>query len=139
MKIKNCTTCAFDRGKKCLILKEKITENCFAWADEREAMKRELAIQIYCESLNMPALNEYTKEQIEKRRIANEHNKAMRDGKSVKQMLDERFMELYEKDLTDAEIARMLYMDKSRVSDYRSKLSLPFNKKDRPAATGAEK
>ena len=44
---RNCITCAYDKGKACKILKEKIPLNCFAWADEEESKKREKAIIRY--------------------------------------------------------------------------------------------
>ncbi|GEM_PF-1514838 len=139
-KKRTCKTCGYDKGDKCLILTEKIPEDCFAWADEKEVIKREEAIRSYNEKVcSVPSIHVYSDEQLEKRHSVNEFNRKMRAGKSVKKMLDENFKKLYKKGLTDTEIANKLYMDKSRVSDYRNKLNLPFNKKDRPAATEAEK
>lgn len=44
---RSCSTCVHEKGKKCKILKEKISCGCFAWADEEEAIKREKAIEKY--------------------------------------------------------------------------------------------
>jgi len=137
---KICSTCAYGKNKNCEILHEKV-DNCFAWANEEEAKKREKAIIQYSGGSlngNVPATKSLPKEQIEKRLITRLANAKNRDGKSVKQILDEHFNWYYEQDFTDEEIGLKLFIDKRRVSDYRNKFKLPRqNKKDRSAPTEA--
>lgn len=135
---KNCKTCFYDKGSKCEILHEKIPVNCYAWADEVEAKRREKAIKNYIDpeghssgrrSIPMDMINQRTRIRAE--------NLKKRGGKSIKEVLDEHFLELYEQGMTDIEIGDKLGADHSRVYDYRRlKGYTAQNKKDRPAPTG---
>lgn len=135
---KSCATCFYDNGN-CEVLRNKIEKNCFAWADEREAKKRETAIMQYSGGSlngNVPANKSLPKEQIERRTITRAENIKKRNGKSVKEVLNEHFNWYYEQDFTDEEIGLKLHIDRRRVSDYRNRLNLPArDKKNRSAET----
>jgi len=137
---KICATCFYDNGN-CEVLRNKIEKNCFAWADEREAKKREAAIMQYSGGSlngNVPATKSLPKEQIARRTETRAENVKKRNGKSVKEVLNEHFNQYYTQGLTDEEIGSKLYIDKRRVSDYRNRLDLPArNKKNRPTAMEA--
>ncbi len=49
--VKNCTNCyynaKYDWGRGCTALSEIIKDDCFAWADKEEGMRREQAIKSY--------------------------------------------------------------------------------------------
>lgn len=135
---KTCATCFYDKGK-CEILKEKIDNNCYAWADEREAKKRETAIKKYSGGNlngNVPAAKSLPKEEIERRTITRLENVKKRNGKSVKEVLDEHFNWYYMQGLTDEEIGLKLYIDRRHVAGYRHDKKLPpWKEKNRPAET----
>ncbi len=134
-----CPTCVFENGRKCRILKDKISYNCFAWADEAEAKRREEAIKKYSDpNGNVPANRKLTSDQINQRTKVRLENIKKRGGKTVKEVLDERFMELYQQDMTDGEIGDLLGMDYARVYDYRrGKGLVASNKKNRSTAIEA--
>jgi hypothetical protein len=130
---RTCATCFYETGKKCKILYEKIKENCFAWADEAEAKRREKSIKEYNEPILPTAM---TDEQKERKRKNTELNLKMRGGKSSFEMLDEHFEELYQQGMTDIEIGKRLYVDRNRVYDYRKSKNLPaWNKESRSLLT----
>lgn len=132
---RNCATYFYDTGKKCEILREKIPANCFAWADEMEARKREKAIKEYNDPIVPAAM---TDEQREKKRKATERNLKMRGGKSSFEVLDEHFLELHNQELSVTKIAEMLHVDRNRIYDYMKKNEIPiWNKKNRPTAMEA--
>lgn len=137
MQQKICATCFYDTGDNCKILHEKINKNCYAWADEAEAKRREGAIKNYIDPQgNSTGKRRIPGEMISQRTKAREDNLKKRGGKSVNEILDEHFLELYEQDMTDIEIGEKLGTDNSRVCDYRrSKGFASKNKKDRPALT----
>lgn len=127
---RTCATCALEVGSKCKIFKSKISYGCYAWADEKEAKKRERACEEYWESHGgkvTPVQNKLTKEQVSKKIENREANKKKRGGLSVRQMLDKYFNEHYEKGLNDHEIAKKLYLTPKSVSEYRNKLNLKPN------------
>ncbi|KAF5051103.1 hypothetical protein DSECCO2_422660 [anaerobic digester metagenome] len=136
---KTCITCFYNLGKKCKILHEKTHKNCSSWADEAEAKRREEAIKKYSDQCgNVPATRKLAIEQINQRTKVRLENIKKRGGKTVKEVLDERFMELYQQDMTDGEIGDLLGMDYARVYDYRRDKGLvASNKKNRPVGAGA--
>lgn len=135
-----CATCMYDRGDECKILHSKIPSNCFAWADESEAKQREKAILLYAgyaNNGNVESKKSLPKEQIEKRTKTRIENAEKRGGKTVREALDEHFNWYYLQGMTDEEISKKVYVDSSRVKDYRRNKGLPaWNKKNRPALTG---
>jgi len=138
---KNCNTCAFENGRKCKVLREKISYGCFAWADADEAQKRDEAIEKYSGLYgngNVPATTKLPKEQIEKRLKTRKLNQESRGGKSVKEILDLHFNLWYQQGLNDAEIGEKLHIHGRHICDYRNSRNLPpCNKKNRPAETEA--
>jgi hypothetical protein len=133
-----CQTCFYSKGKGCKILKSK-TDNCFAWADEAEAKIREEAIKKYSDpNDNVPATRKLSSEQINQRTKIRIENFKKRGGKSVKEVLDERFIELYQQGMSDGEIGDLLGMDYARVYDYRhDKGYIANNKRNRSTAIEA--
>lgn len=128
MQQKICATCFYDKGT-CEILTTKIPKNCFAWADEAEAKKREKAIKNYNEEA-LP--NAMTDEQKEARRLKTEQNRKARGGKAPYDLLNENYLVLQGQGMTVTEIANELKIDRNRVYDYVSKYDLPLpNKKSR--------
>ena len=83
---------------------------------------------------NVPATKSLPKEQIVRRTITRSENIKNRNGKSVKEVLNEHFNWYYLQGFTDEEIGLKLFIDKRRVSDYRNRYKLPSNKK-RPPCT----
>lgn len=136
---KTCITCFYNLGKKCKILHEKTPKNCSSWANEPEARRREEAIKKYSDTYgNVPATRKLATEQISRRTKVRLENIEKRGGKTVKEVLDERFMELYQQDMTDGEIGDLLGMDYARVYDYRrGKGLVASNKKNRSTAIEA--
>ncbi|HAQ41554.1 MAG TPA: hypothetical protein DCM73_12480 [Clostridiales bacterium] len=131
---KNCETCYYDEGVKCEILKNKIEHNCFAWADEPEAMRRETAIQKNVE--NFPEANVMPEEIKKKRKETQKQNLKLRGGKTNKEVLDKHFNQLYSQHLTDTEISKKLHVDICTVNRYRRNKNLPKRTKNgRPAPT----
>lgn len=132
-----CPTCFYGKGKGCEILKSQVKGKCSSWADEAEAKRREEAIKKYSDS-NVPAIRKLASEQINQRTKVRLENIKKRGGKTVKEVLDERFMELYQQDMTDGEIGDLLGMDYARVYDYRrGKGLVASNKKNRSTAIEA--
>jgi hypothetical protein len=134
---KTCVTCFYNLGKKCKILHEKTPKNCSSWADEPEARRREEACAEYNRKYgaNEVCRNILPADQIEKRQMTRKQNQEARGGKSVKETLDEHFNWYYLQGLSDSEIAKNLYMDVKRVSDYRRDHSLPaWKERNRPTA-----
>ena len=136
---RNCSTCAFDKVNKCKILTERIPKNCFAWADKQEAKRREEA----CREYTMAFGGLYTipkthlpEERKEKRNKNRKLNLNKRDGKSVREVLEEHFNWWYMQGKTDSEIAEKLYISSKAVSSYRKDKFLKPNIKDR--TTGME-
>ena len=122
---KNCDNCHYCNGNKCEILKDKLLENCFAWADGKEAKRREKDIENYI-SYQIPQIMD---EDTRRKKIAKTiENKKERNGKTNNQVLDESFSELYKLRLTDTEISRILDIDRGAVCKYRLKLGLEKNK-----------
>lgn len=117
MKQKTCATCFYDTGK-CEVLREKIPKNCFAWADEVEAKRREKAIKEYSEPIMITTMSDDKKEA---KRRKQEKNLMLRGGKSSFEVLDEHYQELCEQDLSVTEIAKILHVDRNRIYDYRIK------------------
>nr|DAM07043.1 MAG TPA: helix-turn-helix domain protein [Caudoviricetes sp.] len=133
---KTCETCYYDEGIKCEILKNKIEHNCFAWADEAEAMRRESAIQKNTEIY--PEANVMPKEIKKKRKETQKQNLKLRGGKTNKEILDKHFGGLYSQQLTDTEISEKLHVHITAVNRYRRIKGLPkCTKNGRPAATEA--
>lgn len=134
-----CPTCFYSKGKGCEILKSQVKGNCSSWADEAEAKRREDAIKKYSDPCgNVPATRKLASEQINQRTKVRLENIKKRGGKTVKEVLDERFMELYQQDMTDREIGDLLGMDYARVYDYRHDKGLVANnKKNRSTAIEA--
>lgn len=131
---KTCNTCYYSKGNKCSIMHSPIS-GC--WADEEEAKKREKDISAYSLSEVKGVLSN---EQIERRSKTRMENAKNRNGKSVKETLDEHFNWYYLQGLSDEEIAKEVHVDASRVRDYRRDKGLPgWKKKGRPTATGAAK
>jgi hypothetical protein len=133
-----CTTCFYSKGKGCEILKSQVKEKCSSWADEAEARRREEAIKKYSDpNGNVPATRKLASEQINQRTKVRIENFKKRGGKSVNEVLDERFIELYQQGMSDGEIGDLLGMDYARVYDYRhDKGYIANNKRNRPV--GAE-
>lgn len=138
MQKKICATCFYDKGKNCQVLHEKIKDNCYAWADEAEAIRREKAIKAYIDpDGNSSGRRRIPGEMISHRTEIRAANLKKRGGRPVNEVLDESFMPLYEKGMSDGEIGDLLGMNYSRVYDYRhSKGLVANNKKGRPAPTG---
>lgn len=132
MRQKTCATCFYDKGGACEVLRAKVPENCFAWADEAEAKRREKAIKEYNEPMLPTAM---TDEQKERKRKKQEKNLRLRGGKSSFEVLDEHFLELYNQGLSVTEIAKELNVDRNRIYEYRKSRELPsWNKKNRSMA-----
>lgn len=119
---RTCATCHYDKDKICEILTTKIPKNCFAWADEAEAKKREKAIKAYIEETLPNAMSDKEKEL---RRISTEKNRKARGGRSSYEVLDEHYLGLQEQGFTVMEIARTLNVDRNRIYDYINKYDLP--------------
>lgn len=132
MRQKTCATCFYDKGGACEVLRAKVPENCFAWADEVEAKRREKAIKEYNEPMLPTAM---TDEQKERKRKNQELNLRLRGGKTSKEVLDKHFMELYKQGMTTTEISEKLHVDRNRIYDYMKNLPT-LNEKNRPAPTG---
>lgn len=118
-----CNTCYYSRGKKCSIMHSPIS-GC--WADEAEAKKREQAISAYAFAEVKGVLSD---EQVKKRTAARTENLRKRNGKSVKETLDEHFNWHYLQGKSDDEIAAEVHVDPSKVTDYRRDKGLPPWKK----------
>jgi len=98
-------------------LNSKQTENCFAKAGKEEAARREKEIQDY------------------KKRF----DELVFPKKTVREKLDEKFLELYKSGCNDRKIAEILEISPSSVGQYRKDLGLEINYhnyKKEPAATG---
>jgi FixJ family two-component response regulator len=113
-KVKDCGNCGYNLGSKCKVMREKQVD-CFAWADAREVQKREKAISEY--------------ECLEEKARTNRDLKKQRKGKAVTEVLDKKFMKLYEQGLTDLKIAEKLKVSASSVALYRNNLGLKSSKK----------
>ncbi|MBP1924623.1 DNA-binding CsgD family transcriptional regulator [Sedimentibacter acidaminivorans] len=137
---RNCSTCAFDKGTKCKILKEKIP-NCFAWADMQEAKKREKACREYIDAYvggTVPPEKKLPEELKEKRNKNRDLYLKLRGGKTVTETLDERFNWLYLQGLSDKEIAKRLYVNHRAVTGYRNDKKLPPWKQNNDRSAGTE-
>lgn len=139
---KECRSCVFNtNSEKCEMLTERIEKNCFAWADEAEYQRRQAAIkkyEIYCYGEVTPG-RKLSKEVIDKRQNAREVNAKKRNGKTIRELLDENYLRLYEQGMIDSEIADYLGMQFKYVGSYRKDLFLEPNKKYRSAGTEAAK
>jgi hypothetical protein len=103
---KECRTCVFNTKKEsCKILNERIEKDCWAWADEKEYRKRKADIEAY------------------KARYEVDISKF----DTIKERLDGSFMELYEQNLNDTQIAKSLNLNQNTVGNYRRKLGLENN------------
>lgn len=100
-----CRGCAYDLGNTCQILLGKQTESCFAKAGKEEAKRREKDIQEY-----------------QKR-----FDELVFPKKTVREKLDEKFLELYESGYNDRKIAEILKISPSSVGQYRNDLGLEIN------------
>lgn len=112
-----CKGCAYNLGNTCQILISKQIESCFAKAGKEEAKKREKEIQEY------------------KKRF----DELVFPKKTVREKLDEKFLELYKDGCNDKKIAGILKVSPSSVGQYRKNLGLEVNYhnyKKKPAATG---
>lgn len=130
---KTCETCYYNNAGngRCATMHEKMG-NC--WADEAEAMRREMAIQKNS-AIYLP-VNAMPKELKEKRKETQKHNLKLRGGKTSKEVLDKHFNRLYLQHLTDTEISKKLHVNIAAVSRYRRNKDLPKRTKNgRPAAT----
>jgi hypothetical protein len=134
-----CTTCFYSKGKGCEILKSQVKGKCSSWADEAEAKRREDAINKYSDPYgNVAATKKLTSDQINQRTKVRLENIKKRGGKTVKDVLDERFMDLYQQGMSDGEIGDLLGMDYARVYDYRhDKGYIANNKRNRSTAIEA--
>lgn len=134
-----CNTCFYDKGSSCKVLRSKVDGNCYAWDDEAEAKKREASIKKYADPYSgSTGRRTLSGDQIEQQNRVRAENAKKRAGKSVKEVLDERFMELYQQGMTDGEIGDLLGMNYARVYDYRHDKGLVANnKKNRSTAIEA--
>ena len=137
---KECRTCVFNtNSEKCKVLNRRIEKNCFAWADEKELERREADMkkyEAYCYGEVTPG-RKLSKEVIDKRQNAREVNAKKRNGKTIRELLDENYLRLYEQGMIDSEIADYLGMQVKYVGSYRKDLFLEPNKKYRSAGTEA--
>ena len=86
------------------MLTERI-KNCWAWADEEEYQRRE--------------------DEIKAHKTRYEVNISKFD--TIKEKLDNNFINLYEKGLNDTQIAKSLNLNQNTVGNYRRKLGLENN------------
>ena len=139
---KECRTCVFNtNSEKRKVLNRRIEKNCFAWADEKELERREADMkkyEAYCYGEVTPG-RKLSKEVIDKRQNAREVNAKKRNGKTIRELLDENYLRLYEQGMIDSEIADYLGMQVKYVGSYRKDLFLEPNKKYRSAGTEAAK
>lgn len=139
---KECRSCVFNTSsEKCEILTERIEKNCWAWADEAEYQRRQDDIkkyEAYCYGEVAPK-RKLSKEAIEKRQRAREANAKKRGAKTIRELLNENYLRLYEQGMSDQEIAEQLGMQVKYVGSYRKDLFLKPNKKYRSAGTEAAK
>ena len=139
---KECRSCVFNTSsEKCEILTERIEKNCFAWADEVERNRRKADMkkyEAYCYGEVAPK-RKLSKEVIEKRQKAREANAKKRGAKTIRELLNENYLRLYEQGMSDYEIAEELGMQVKYVGSYRKDLFLKPNKKYRSAGTEAAK
>lgn len=139
---KECRSCVFNtHDKGCKILTERIEKDCWAWADEAEYQKRQEDMkqyEIYCYGEVIPT-RKLSKEVIEKRQRAREANAKKRGAKTIKELLNENYLRLYNQGMSDIEIAEELGMQSKYVGSYRKDLFLKPNKKYRSAGTEAAK
>jgi len=123
-----CNTCYYNTGRHktgCERFYE-LQENCGGWADEVEAKKRERAVSAYAFAEVKGILSE---EQVKQRTASRAENLRKRNGKSVKEVLDEHFNWYYLQGKSDDEIAKEVHVDPSKVTDYRTSKDLPPWKK----------
>lgn len=100
-----CDGCGYDLGDACQVLTNKQIESCFAKAGKKEVQKREKDIQ------------EYKKK----------YDELIFPKKTVREKLDERFLELYKRGCNDRHIADVLKISNSSVGQYRNGLGLEVN------------
>jgi len=127
---RTCATCFYDKGKQCEVLKEKIDKGCNAWADEREAKKREAACKKYYDEFCGEVKYTPPKEVYRKRASVTHENKEKRGGKRINDVLDEKFMNLYQLGCNDVQIGKVLGIGKNYVGKYRRILCLEVNSKE---------
>jgi len=115
---KQCRTCVFNTKKEsCKMLTERI-DNCWAWADMQEYERRKADMDAYKARYEVD-ISQFS---------------------TIKERLNDSFMELYEKNLNDTEIAKTLKLNPNTVGNYRRKLGLENNyRKKEPAVTGKRK
>ena len=102
---KECRTCVFNtKNESCKMLTERI-KNCWAWADEEEYQRRE--------------------DEIKAHKARYEVNISKFD--TIKEKLNNNFINLYEKGLNDTQIAKSLKLNANTVGNYRRKLGLENN------------
>lgn len=107
---KQCRTCVFNTKKEsCKVLNKRIEKDCWAWADEKEYEKRKADIEAY------------------KARYEVDLSKF----ETIKEKLDGSFIEFYEQNLNDTQIAKALKLNPNTVGNYRRRLSLENNYRKR--------
>ena len=107
---KECRTCVFNTKKEsCKVLNKRIEKDCWAWADEKEYEKRKADIEAY------------------KARYEVDLSKF----ETIKEKLDGSFIEFYEQNLNDTQIAKALKLNPNTVGNYRRRLSLENNYRKR--------
>lgn len=112
---KECRTCVFNTKKEsCKVLNKRIEKDCWAWADEKEYRKRKADIEAY------------------KARYEVDISKF----DTIKERLDGSFMELYEQNLNDTQIAKTLNLNQNTVGNYRRKLGLENNYRKKAHGNG---
>ena len=103
---KECRTCVFNTKKEsCKILNERIEKDCWAWADMQEYERRKADMDAY--------------------KMRYEIDLSKFD--TIKERLNGSFMELYEQNLNDTQIAKSLNLNQNTVGNYRRKLGLENN------------
>lgn len=108
---KDCIGCFYNTKTNCLILHER-QKNCYCWADEKEAKRREEAIKEY-RAFSKPIKCE-----------------------PVREKLNKHFMKLYKSGYNDTEISEILKVSQASVNDYRRELGLKVQNKRRKKAHG---
>ena len=106
------------------------------WADEAEAKRREKDISTYAFAEVKGVLSE---EQVKRRTASRTENLKKRNGKSVREVLDEHFNWYYLQGKSDDEIAVEVHVDPSKVTDYRRDKGLPAWKRKRTALRQQER